>query len=331
MDESAPPPQQPSGMKLEAHALRFRCSAVTPMVLPPFKGASIRGALFSALRRRFCLKPQTVNCEDAALRKACPVCSLLATVDEDAPRGIETARPCTVEPPLTSKTFYREGEDFVFGVTVFGQAAQLMPYVVLGALGIAETGIGDRSRAAGVFRVESIESYSPLSGRREVVYRRGASKVRANGIKVTHADVLQHSKAYEGLSRVTLEILTPMRLVVGGHLVKALTFEVLMRRLLRRLTDLSLSACGEAPVIDHATLLRAAVAVGVAEDRTRWVDVPSFSSRHGRFTPIGGLLGSVTFEGELGPFVPWLLWGSITHVGKDATKGGGWYRVRWQS
>jgi hypothetical protein len=316
---------------LEAHCLRFRCSAETTVVLPPFKGASIRGALFSALRRRFCINPATANCQDAGLRKACPVCGLLATVDEDSARGIEAARPCTVEPPTTSKTLYREGDDFVFGISVFGQAAQLMPYVVLGALSIAESGIGDRSRAAGIIRIESIESYSPLSGRREVVYRRGASTVRADTIRVTHADVLEVSKQLASCRRVTLDVLTPMRLVAGGRLVKSLTFEVFVRRLLRRLADLSVSACGAPLAIDHQALLVAAQGVRVAEDRTRWVDVPSFSSRHGRFTPIGGLLGSVTFEGELAPFVPWLVWGSVTHVGKDATKGGGWYRLRWPS
>jgi hypothetical protein len=320
-----------SAFGLEAHALRFRCRAETTLVLPPFKGASIRGALFSALRRRFCMNPDKANCEDAGLRKACPVCALLATVNEDASRGLEAARPCTVEPPTTSKTLYREGEELAFGITVFGQAAQLMPYVVLGALSIAETGMGDRSRAAGIIRIDAIESYSPLIGRQEVVYRRGASTVRADTIKVTHADVLSVSRELGGCSRVTLDIRTPMRLVVAGRLVKSLTFEVFVRRLLRRLADLSVSACGVPLAIDHQALLAAATGVHVAEDRTRWVDVPSFSSRHGRFTPIGGLLGSVTFEGELDAFVPWLLWGSITHVGKDATKGGGWYRLKWPS
>jgi hypothetical protein len=37
------------------------------------------------------------------------------------------------------------------------------------------------------------------------------------------------------------------------------------------------------------------------------------------------LVGRITFEGELAPFLPWLMWGEVVHGGKDATKG--WYRL----
>jgi hypothetical protein len=39
--------------------------------------------------------------------------------------------------------------------------------------------------------------------------------------------------------------------------------------------------------------------VCVVDDRTRWVDVISYSSRTRSKIPIGGLVGSVTLEGEL--------------------------------
>ncbi|MBI1884774.1 MAG: CRISPR system precrRNA processing endoribonuclease RAMP protein Cas6 [Chloroflexi bacterium] len=148
---------------------------------------------------------------------------------------------------------------------------------------------------------------------------------------VTHEVVTSSCRLLNSLSGATLELLTPTRLVADGALVKRLTFPVFLRRLLRRLTDLTRTATGGHPGFDHEALLQQAEDVRVAEDRTRWVDVPSYSSRQGRFTPIGGLVGEVTFEGDLKPFAPWLIWGSITHVGKDATKGGGWYRLRWRN
>jgi hypothetical protein len=55
--------------------------------------------------------------------------------------------------------------------------------------------------------------------------------------------------------------------------------------------------------------------------------VMSFSSRLGRHTPIGGLVGEITFCGELGPFLPYIVWGQFTHIGKDTTKGNGWYEI----
>lgn len=318
-------------MELAAYPLRFRCCAETEIAPPPYKGSMVRGALLAALRREFCLDQRGRTCADARLRQACPVCALLATADEESPRGIEVARPCTVEPPLEPTTLYREGDRFVFGVTLYGDAAGLLPYVIIGVRRMGERGIGSQKRAPGRFVIEEIEAYDPLTGRTQVVHRRGEPLVQRPEVVVTHETVLAAAERTGRARRVVLELLTPMRLIAEGQLVKALTFPVLVRRLLRRLTDLSLTATHHHPGFDHEALLRQAEAVRVVEDRTRWLDVPSFSARQGRFTPIGGLVGTIAFEGDLAPFVPWLLWGSITHVGKDATKGGGWYRTTWQS
>jgi len=74
-------------------------------------------------------------------------------------------------------------------------------------------------------------------------------------------------------------------------------------------------------VMDKAEAMR------VVRDETRWVELESYSTRLGRATPIGGLVGRVTFEGDLAPFWSWLMWGQFTHVGKDAVKGNGMYRI----
>lgn len=62
-------------------------------------------------------------------------------------------------------------------------------------------------------------------------------------------------------------------------------------------------------------------------DATRWLDAMISSSRTARATPIGGLIGRIRFSGDMRPFLPWLCWGEVSHVGKDATKGNGWYRL----
>jgi len=69
-------------------------------------------------------------------------------------------------------------------------------------------------------------------------------------------------------------------------------------------------------------------AVRLVEDGTRWVELESYSTRQRRATPISGFVGRAVYEGDLGPFLPWLVWGQFVHVGKDAVKGNGWYVVR---
>ncbi|MBI4497313.1 MAG: CRISPR system precrRNA processing endoribonuclease RAMP protein Cas6 [Chloroflexi bacterium] len=318
-------------MNLQAHVLQFSCKAETDMVTPPYKGSMLRGALFGALRRDFCLDQRGSACADSRLRQACPVCALLATADEESARGVEVARPCTVEPPLEDRTLYRTGDAFSFGVTLFGEARPLLPYIVLGVRRMGEGGIGNRGRAAGRFAVARISAQVPVSGESEGIYEAGERVVRQPGLAVTHAGVLAACERLGSPPAVTVALLTPLRLIVEKRLVKRLTFPLLMRRVLRRLTDLSETATGTRPDFDHQELLQQAEAVQVADDRTRWVDVPSYSSRQGRFTPIGGLVGEITFRGDLRPFLPWLLWSEVTHIGKDCTKGDGWVRLRWPS
>ena len=65
----------------------------------------------------------------------------------------------------------------------------------------------------------------------------------------------------------------------------------------------------------------------MADERTRWVDVVSYSSRTRQRTPIGGLVGAVTLEGDLADLRELLVWGSLIHVGKNAVKGDGWYTI----
>jgi hypothetical protein len=55
--------------------------------------------------------------------------------------------------------------------------------------------------------------------------------------------------------------------------------------------------------------------------------VVSYSSRQRRRTPIGGLLGDITFAGDLAPLRELLAWGALVHVGKNAVKGDGWYSI----
>lgn len=318
-------------MDLHAYVLRFHCRATTEIAAPPHKGSMVRGALFGSLRGDFCVTPGAQVCTDSQVRQACPVCSLFATADEESTRGVEVARPCTVEPPLDARTLYRHGDTFSFGITLFGDARPLLPYVVLGVRRMGELGIGNRQRAAGKFAIDRITACDPVLGTTEDIYTDGNRTVQTPTVAVTHAGILAAGEQLGVSAAVTVELLTPLRLIVEKRLVKRLTFPLLLRRVLRRLTDLSETATGTHPGFDHVTLLQQAEAVQVAEDRTRWVEVLSYSSRQGRSTPVGGLEGEITFRGDLRPFVPWLQWASVTHVGKDAIKGDGWVRMRWPS
>ena len=127
--------------------------------------------------------------------------------------------------------------------------------------------------------------------------------------------------------------MTPLRLVDDQQLVKQMAFRPFIQRLHGRLKQLTAEYSDTPLDFDLRQVMAQAEAVRVVCDEMRWVELASYSTRLGRATPLGGLMGRVTFEGDLSPFAAWLVWGQFTHVGKDAVKGNGWYRIAdggWQ-
>ena len=313
-----------------AHHLRFTARVKTPIELDEHKGSAIRGALFHALRRRFCYDREAENCHGCALSVTCPICFLMATVEADGWRGVDVPRPYTIEPPLGSKTCYAPGEELHFGLTVFAQALNLFPYVILAVKELEEAGLGhktpdDNGRwRRGTIALEEIVAFNPLSGESQRVLSERDSIVQVPDVPVTHAQVMAavHRAPSDHLA---VTFLTPTRLIDEGRLVHRPHFRVLVQRLLERLSALTAQFSDTPLLLDFKELVLQAEAVQLAEDETEWVELDSYSTRKRGRTPISGFVGQAVFEGDLEAFLPWLVWGQFVHVGKNAVKGDGWF------
>jgi hypothetical protein len=321
-----------------AHRLRFACQVAEPMQLNEHQGSAIRGAFYHALVNAFCMNRQVASCTACPLVATCPVAFLVATLDPKSDRGATVPRPYTIEPPLDGKTCYAPGETLKFGLTMFARALSLFPYVVLGMQRLEQGGLGKRlpenGYRRGRFRVHAIWAENPLTGERQEVLRQGETMVNVPDVPITHAQVTQwanqrisESPIENPKSEIGLRFLTPTRLVDNGQLVHRPDFRVLVQRLSERLSALTREFCDTPLALDFGGLIHQAETVQLVTDDTRWVELESYSTRLGRSTPLSGFIGEATFAGDLAPFLPWLLWGQFTHVGKDAVKGNGWYSI----
>lgn len=319
-----------------AHRLRFRLEVQTPIELNPHKGSAIRGALYHALRgsrnprgwQGFCFNKEAPSCAECPLVATCPVAFLVSTLAPGSRWGRDRPRPYTVEPPLEAKTHYEPGETLEFGLTMFARALDLFPYVILAIQGLERGGLGKRlqenRRRRGTFRVLGAWAVNPLSGQEHPVVREGETTVQVPDVPITHQQVMQEAREGNRMDGVlTLHFLTPTRIVDQGKLLKRPDFRPLFMRLLGRLADLSREYSSTPLEVDWAVMKEAARQVELVENRTRWVELESYSTRRRRSTQIGGLVGSATYAGDFRPFLPWLLWGQFTHVGKNAVKGDG--------
>ncbi len=318
-------------MTLTTHHLVFTATALTPVALGEQSGSAVRGAVAGALWGRFCTNKAAPACAACPLLAICPVAALVAPMREEGEKGgDQRPRPYVTRPPLDGARTYAPGERLQFGLALFGSAASLYPYVVMAAHELEHIGMGLRLPALGgqrgALRLSEIVAYDPLRTGQQPLYTTGAQQVRQPGLPIDAAAVRDFAATLP-TDQITLYFHTPLRLIEQERLVRRIALRPLIQRLMRRLDDLAI-AYGDGPLgIDFRTLLAVAEQVQVIADQTQWVDVVSSSTRQQRRTPIGGLVGAVTFAGELGPLRELLVWGSLIHVGKNAVKGDGWYSL----
>ncbi len=326
------------------HQLRVTCEAETRILLNEHKGSAIRGALFQALRgpqvprgawAGFCANKQAPHCSLCPVSNICPVMHLVSTLHEDRHFGRDAPRPYVINPPLDLwKLEYEPGERFCFDLILVGEAAQLFPYVVLALERLAYDGLGKRQPQQdgryrrGRARILAMDAVHPLRGEVAPVLREGERNVQVPSLPVKHRDVSAAAKRLRRSGQLTLRFLTPARIVERGALLKEMRFRPLMQRLLERLKELVEHFSSSKVPYDIKALRDMAEGVKLVADRTEWVELRGYSTRLGREQQLGGLMGEATFECEdWSPFLPWLIWGTIVHVGKNAVKGDGWFEI----
>lgn len=112
-----------------------------------------------------------------------------------------------------------------------------------------------------------------------------------------------------------------------GRLGVALEFHVLLRSLLRRLWLLGACHCGTLIRWDAKQLIEQANTIKTEQSALEWREWERYSTRQKTSMLLGGFQGSITFAGDLQPFLPMLLLGTHVHVGKGATFGLGQYEI----
>jgi len=118
--------------------------------------------------------------------------------------------------------------------------------------------------------------------------------------------------------RVTIRFITPLKLTHEGRLLRRFSFSELVRVLMRRVSSLAYYYEGSELPLDYRWL-------SLASESIRTVDSScSLEIWSGR---PAGLVGSVSFVGDLEPFHLLLQLGSATHLGKSASFGFGVYQL----
>ena len=309
---------------------KFFLTPIDSIYLPFYKGSTFRGGFGHTFKKIVCVKREKI-CETCLLKGKCVYSYVFETPpppDTSKMRKYPFApHPFVIAPPLEKKRIYRENDILSFELTLIGKSIDFLPYFIYTFDELGKTGLG---RGKGKYQLEEVraiiigERLKVKGEREETIYSKKDkilhSSYKAVGIK----DLLPFN-----LSPITLNLLflTPTRLKFDGRLTPMLEFHILFRNLLRRISLLSYFHCGLELDLDFKALIEKAKGVKVKKENLSWVDWERYSNRQETKMKMGGFVGSITFEGDVQPFLPFILLGEYVHVGKGTSFGLGKYEI----
>jgi len=291
------------------------------LLLPPFKGSTLRGGFGSVFKRIICLE-RGGDCSRCILKEKCVYLYIFETPPpEDAKmmrKYPKAPHPFVLTPPTDERSQYNKGDRLNFELLLIGNAIDYLPYFIFVFSELGKRGLG---KGRGKFRIDAV--WSIKDGKKVKIFD------GERGILTGKYDRISFNLVDEGekIKRLRLNFITPTRIKFGGKYTDNVEFSIIFRNLLRRISLLSYFHCNEELDLDYKGMIKKAEEVRTLEKDVRWVDIERYSTRQGTRMKIGGFVGEASYEGELSPFLPFLRLGEFVHLGKGTSFGLGKYRI----
>jgi CRISPR-associated endoribonuclease Cas6 len=255
------------------------------------------------------------SCRECAVPPACPYWQVFSQTLSGDPSAVKRFQkpplPFVFDLPLLPPSPNR-GRTVEVGLILAGPAAN---HVVC-FLDAVRLMFGGRDSSRKVLAVVSkVESVDYTGNRSAIAGGDGVASL--DRLFSLSLDSLEKSVTLSP-DRLQISIVTPLRLLHEGKVVEQLSFSVLARSLLRRMSAMLYYYGGIELELDYKWL---------AEQSSRiTIDSGEFSrAEWGR--GLGGIIGGGTFAGDVAEFHLVLLFGEQFHAGKGATYGLGRFRL----
>jgi len=295
----------------------FTCRLETDAHLPYYKGSTFRGVFGRALKKVVCaLKKQ--KCDTCLLYTKCVYAQVFETpvsTNSKDSRIASPPHPFVIEPPLTGKTYFPAESTFDFALLLMGEVNNFISYFIyafeqMGRIGIGKKINGHRGR----FLLENVRCNEA------VIYSSYDQKLKMSG-PVGKLELKETKISPDKNICLKLNLKTPLRLKFANKFQADLPFHLLVRAMLRRISSLMNVYGNGEPPLDYSGLVKKAQAVKTAEKNLLWYDWQRYSFRQDKKMLMGGITGSVTYDGCIGEYLSLIDFCEQVHLGKQTTFG----------
>ena len=303
---------------------------------PRNPGNTLRGAFGATFKRLVC--PMPADCRETCRMKAtCPYGQIFEpSPSPDSDRlslNQDIPRPFVFRPPNGNETTAQPGDSLSFDLMLIGKALDYFPYFLVAFRELGDRGIG---LGRGRYRIARVSLLNEEGSSVADIYSGNDNVVRPSPLRITYKDCCRLAserftddgrRSTEDCRRITLRFLTPTLLKADGRIVERPEFHHLIKRLRDRINTLGHFYCDDKLDVDFKAFGERAEAIRTVSCKIRWEDRDRRSWKTGNSHDMGGFVGEVTYEGHLEEFLPLLILGQYTHVGKYVVWGNGQYEI----
>lgn len=260
--------------------------------LPSFLGSTLRGALGWALQ-----KDKQVYYD-------------LFENNHTSHSAAHTVNPYIIEPPKP-KQKYKKGDKLFFSFILLGHATSWYQKIITILAERNKLELGARRLP---FRIHRIFHGIDLS----LIWQCEQPKL----ISAIDNAVDIFPEYQEG-KRCAIQLQTPLRIRRKGKLVTQLDFATIIRNISKRIIELTERYGGHVDLKEVEDICLLAQAVSLSESLIYPYELKRYSTRRNKKMDFTGILGMLTFEGDLTPFIPLLNLAQLLHIGRNTTFGCG--------
>lgn len=300
-------------------AFLFNIKPEEEIILNRFVGTTIRGGLGYSFKKVVCIFKDKTKCSDCVLSDNCSYSILFESRLQNSSATLKASdipRPYIID--ITNnrkKTVYNKNEYLPLQLTLIGNAIKYLPYFFLSLQTLGQTGFGYQRKN---FTIESIFQKYPEE---KELYN-----TEDNFLTRPDIGVLTEYRN-EPSNEITVKFITPTRIKHNGKLISVIEFHHLIRSLVHRITFLAEHWCDTKLEDDWKDLIKKAESITIEKCETRWVELERYSTRQKTAMKLGGIVGEITYKGNIENFYPLLALGSYLHTGKNTTFGLGKYEI----
>jgi CRISPR-associated endoribonuclease Cas6 len=306
-------------MKIPYQKYTFTLEAVELLYLPYYKGSTFRGGFGNVFKKIAC-PLRFSECKDCILRENCVYVYIFETIPNEKAQILNMNKyekiphPFIIEPPENTENLIPVGQTITFNLILIGRAIDYIPYFIYVFEELGKIGIG---KGRGKYKLQKVQVNE------QTIYKKGI-------LKKIPSQVLELPVKFKPSDKkdiLKIKIYTPVRIKYQRKFCSELDFHILIRNLLRRLTLLSFFHCSENSDIQYKEMIFHAENVRTLSSNLSWYDWERYSTRQETRMKLGGVIGEITYEGDITPFMPYLRAGEIFHIGKGTSFGLGKYQI----